>query len=36
MLQGLAEDRRQRDEEIEGARVRRVAEVVEERQWREG
>ena len=32
MLQGLAEDS---DEEIEGERARREAEVVEERRWRE-
>ena len=35
MLQGLAEDRRKRDEEIEGERARREAEVVEERRLRE-
>eukprot|EP00731_Ephydatia_muelleri_P038325 Em0721g1a len=35
MLQGLAEDRRKRDEEIENERARREAEVVDERRLRE-
>ena len=35
MLQGLAEDRRKRDEEIENERARREAEVVDERHRRE-
>ena len=35
MLQGLAEDRRKRDEEIENERARREAEVVDERRRRE-
>jgi hypothetical protein len=35
MLQGLAEDRKRRDEEIEGVRVRREAEIVEERRRRD-
>ena len=31
LLQGLADDRKRRDEEIEGERVRREAKIVEER-----
>lgn len=33
--QGLTEDRRRHDEEVEGKSVRRDAKIVEEKQWRE-